>query len=185
MAKAPLKDGGRPSGERASGDRPQADRKVNREERPANKRGAARFAAVQALYQMEIGGTELADVLAEFQVYRLGKEMDGLTFREADHHYFVDLVAGVVASQTKVDPAVHVALVEDWPLKRVDATLRAILRVGAFELMAKRDVPARVVISEFIDIAKAFFVEDEPKLVNGVLDRLAHQFRPEEFEDKA
>lgn len=152
------------------------------EVRPANKRGAARLAAVQALYQMDIAGSELGDVLAEFEAFRLGKEIDGLEFREADPAWFRDVVSGVVRDQREIDPRVHKALTEGWPLKRIDVTLRAILRAGTWELGQRRDVPARVIISEYIDVAKAFFVEDEPKIVNGVLDRIAHDVRTDEFE---
>lgn len=153
-----------------------------REVRPANKRGSARLAAVQALYQMEIGGAELGDVVTEFETFRLGQEIDGIEYREADHVFFREIVAGVVAYQRDIDPRVHAALVEGWPLKRVDVTLREILRAGTFELMKRRDIPARVVISEYVDVAKAFFVEDEPKIVNGVLDGLARDLRKAEFE---
>ena len=149
--------------------------------KPANKRGTARLAAVQAIYQMEIAGAELGDVLDEFEAYRLGKEIDGMTFREADPAFFRDVVSGVVREQRRIDPAVHLALVEDWPLKRIDVTLRAILRAGAYELIARKDVPARVVINEYIDVAKAFFTEDEPGIVNGVLDRLARDLRGDEL----
>lgn len=154
-----------------------------REVRPANKRGAARLAAVQALYQMEVGGAQLADVLGEFELHRLGKEVDGEQYREADAAWFRDLVSGVVAEQRVVDPFIHKALTEDWPLKRIDTTLRAILRAGAFELMRRKDVPARVVINEYIDVTKAFYEGDEPRLVNGVIDRLAHELRPQEFDN--
>lgn len=164
--------------------KPAPARPVPRDERPANQRGAARLAAVQALYQMEIAGTGIADVVAEFELFRLGKEIDGEQYRTADAAWFRDLVSGVVEAQLEVDPRVHAALVEGWPLKRVDATLRAILRAGVYELIRRPDVPARVVITEYVDIAKAFFTEDEPKLVNGVLDRLARELRPEEFEAK-
>lgn len=164
--------------------KPAPARPVPRDERPANQRGAARLAAVQALYQMEIAGTGIADVVAEFELFRLGKEIDGEQYRTADAAWFRDLVSGVVEAQLEVDPRVHAALVEGWPLKRVDATLRAILRAGVYELIHRADVPARVVITEYVDIAKAFFAEDEPKLVNGVLDRLARELRPEEFEAK-
>ncbi len=152
-----------------------------REIRPANKRGAARLAAVQALYQMEIGGGALADVVTEFEMFRLGQEIDGDEYREADSVFFRDIVAGVVAEQRVIDPAIHQALVEDWPLKRVDVTLREILRAGLWELMKRRDVPAKVVINEYVDVAKAFFVEDEPGIVNGVLDKLARAHRADEF----
>ena len=153
-----------------------------REIKPANKRGAARLAAVQALYQMEIGGAELADVVTEFETFRLGQELDGEEYREADPIFFRDIVAGVVAEQRQIDPRVHQALVEDWPLKRIDTTLREILRAGSWELLKRKDIPAKVVITEYVDVAKAFFVEEEPKIVNGVLDKIARQLRPKEFE---
>ncbi len=147
----------------------------------ANRRGAARLAAVQALYQMEIGGTNLTEVIAEFESFRLGKELDGDQYREADADWFRDLVGGVVAEQRVIDPVINAALVADWPLKRIDATLRAILRAGVYELQQRRDVPARAVLSEYIDVAKAFFTDDEPRIVNGVLDRIAHDTRTDEF----
>mgnify|MGYP001765888995 FL=1 len=153
-----------------------------REIKPANKRGAARLAAVQALYQMEIGGGEIADVVTEFESFRLGQELDGEEYREADPIFFRDIVAGVVAEQRQIDPRVHQALVDDWPLKRIDVTLREILRAGSWELLKRKDIPAKVVISEYVDVAKAFFVEEEPKIVNGVLDKIARQLRPKEFE---
>jgi len=153
-----------------------------REVRPANKRGAARLAAVQALYQMEIGGTELADVVAEFEMFRLGQEIDGDEYREADAAFFRDVVTGVVADQKLIDPRIHQTLMEDWPLKRIDVTLREILRAGLWELMRRRDVPAKVVITEYVDIARAFFEEDEPRIVNAVLDKLVRAVRPKDFE---
>lgn len=153
------------------------------EPKPANKRGAARLAAVQALYQMDVGGVRLSDVLGEFEAYRLGQEIDGDQYRDADPAWFRDLVSGVVADQRVLDPEIHKALAEDWPLKRIDTTLRAILRAGAFELLRRKDVPAKVVINEYIDIAKAFYEGDEPRMVNGVLDKLAHRLRSGEFGD--
>ncbi|MBD8875081.1 transcription antitermination factor NusB [Roseibium polysiphoniae] len=149
--------------------------------RPANKRGVARLAAVQALYQMDVGGAPLSDVVSEFTAFRLGKELDGEQYRDADEQWFKDIVKGVVADQKFLDPFIHTALSEGWPLKRIDSLLRAILRSGGFELLRRKDVPARVIISEYIDVAKAFFQEDEPGLVNGVLDRLAHDLRNSEF----
>ncbi len=152
--------------------------------RPANKRGSARLAAVQALYQMELGNIDLADLIAEYKSFRLGKELDGNQYRDADHDWFTSIVKGVVADQRMIDPWIHTALTEDWPLRRVDSTLRAILRAGAYELYRRKDVPARVVISEYLDVAKAFYDGDEPRLVNGILDRIAHENRPDEFEEK-
>ncbi|SHL71682.1 transcription antitermination factor NusB [Roseibium suaedae] len=149
--------------------------------RPANKRGAARLGAVQALYQMDVGEVPLSTVISEFTAFRLGKELDGAQYRDADEQWFKDIVKGVVADQRLIDPFIHTALMEGWPLKRIDSLLRAILRSGAFELLRRRDVPARVIISEYIDVAKAFYEDDEPGLVNGVLDRLAHDLRNAEF----
>ncbi|MET4632975.1 transcription antitermination factor NusB [Kaistia defluvii] len=153
--------------------------------RPANQRGAARLAAVQALYQLDVGGAALTEVVAEFENYRLGKEVDGDQYRDADAAFFRDIIAGVVREQRNLDPAIHVSLTSDWPLKRIDVTLRAILRCGAYELMGRKDVPARVVITEYVDIARAFFgVGDEPRMVNGVLDTVARRLRADEFSDE-
>ena len=129
-----------------------------------------------------IGGGDLADVVTEFEAFRLGQELDGEEYREADPVFFRDVVAGVVAEQRQIDPRVHQALVDDWPLKRIDVTLREILRAGSWELLKRKDIPAKVVINEYVDVAKAFFVEEEPKIVNGVLDKIARQLRPKEFE---
>jgi N utilization substance protein B len=141
----------------------------------------ARLAAVQALYQMDLGGASLTDIIAEYEIHRLGKELDGEQYRDADAAFFRDIVAGVVADQRALDPAIDAALTGDWPLPRVDATLRAILRAGAFELASRPDVPARVVITEYVDVAKAFFEGEVPAMVNGVLDTLARRLRPAEF----
>jgi N utilization substance protein B len=147
----------------------------------ANQRGAARLAAVQALYQMELGGVALPEVLAEFETYRLGKEVDGEQYRQADRAFFRDIVSGTVRDQRRLDPAIDAALAAGWPLVRLDATLRAILRAGAFELAGRHDVPARVVISEYVEVAKAFFEQEVPGMVNAVLDQLARTLRPAEF----
>jgi N utilization substance protein B len=149
--------------------------------RPANARGASRLAAVQALYQMDIGGSSLEEVLAEFETWRLGRELDGVQYRDADPAFFRDLVAGVVRNQLELDPRIHQALAAGWPLARIDVTLRAIMRSAVQELMGRPDVPARVVITEYVDVAKAFFDDDEPRMLNGVLDTLARQLRPDEF----
>jgi len=149
--------------------------------RPANARGASRLAAVQALYQMDVGGASLEEVLAEFETWRLGQELDGVEYREADADYFREIVTGVVRNQRDLDPLIHQALTKGWPLTRIDVTLRAIMRSAAQELTGRLDVPARVVISEYVDVAKAFFEQDEPRMVNGVLDTLARDLRPAEF----
>lgn len=157
-------------------------RSAEHRSRPANQRGAARLAAVQALYQMDLGGVTPPDVIAEFEAYRLGKELDGDQYRDADAAFFRDIVTGVVRDQRQLDPAIDAALSPDWPLARIDATLRAILRCGAFELAARADVPARVVITEYVDVGKAFFEGEVLAMVNGVLDALGRTLRPAEFD---
>lgn len=151
--------------------------------RPANKRGAARLAAVQALYQMEVSDAGLSEVIAEYENFRLGRELDGEQYLEADAGWFRTIVGGVVGEQRKIDPAINTSLTPDWPLSRLDTLLRAILRAGAFELLNRRDVPARVIINEYVDVAKAFYSQEEPGIVNGVLDRMAHRLRGDEFKD--
>ncbi len=147
--------------------------------RPANKRGAARLAAVQALYQMDVAGVGILEVVAEYETYRLGQEVDGAQYLEADAQWFRAIVSGVVEQQKKIDPVIHAALTDDWPLSRLDSTLRAVMRAGAWELMHKHDVPVAVIVSEYVDIAKAFFDSEEPKMVNAVLDRIAKKQRPD------
>ena len=147
--------------------------------KPANKRCAARLAAVQALYQMDVGGTSLLETVAEYEAFRLGQEVDGETYREADAAWFRDVVSGVVRAQTEIDPLIHTSLTPDWPLARLDTTLRAILRAGTYEVLSRKDVPVAVIVTEYVDVAKAFYAEDEPRLVNAVLDRLARRSRGE------
>lgn len=154
---------------------------ADKHSRPANQRGAARLGAVQALYQMELAGASLPDIIAEFESIRLGKEVDGNQYRDADAAFFRDVVSGVVRDQRTLDPAVDDTLAKGWPLVRVDATLRAILRAGAYELASRADVPAKVVISEYVDVARAFFDADIAGVVNAVLDGLARTLRPGEF----
>jgi N utilization substance protein B len=151
-----------------------------RSEKPANKRGAARLAAVQALYQMDLTEAGLMDVVAEYEDMRLGKEIDGEKYLDADAGWFRGVVAGVVAEQKRLDPMIHSALTPDWPLARIDTLLRAVLRAGVFELSSRPDVPAKVIITEYVDVAKAFFGDDESRMVNGVLDTVARELRPAE-----
>ncbi|WP_297322174.1 transcription antitermination factor NusB [uncultured Bartonella sp.] len=145
--------------------------------RRANKRGAARLAAVQALYQMDVAGTGILEITSEYETYRLGQEVDGEQYLDADPQWFRAIISGVVGEQRQLDPLVRQRLPDDWPLSRIDSTLRAILRAGAWEIKNRRDVPIAVVISEYVDIAKAFFDGDEPRLVNAVLDRMAKDLR--------
>ncbi len=153
-----------------------------KDERKANRRGAARLAAVQALYQMDIAGTDLTDILAEFESHWLGGEVEGSKYLPAEAAFFRDIVGGVVAGQRKLDPMIDEALQKGWPLKRIEALLRAILRAGAFELEQRKDVPARVVVSEYVDVANAFVDRDETGMVNAVLDALARKLRASEFD---
>lgn len=143
--------------------------------KPANQRGAARLAAVQALYQMDVGRQTLEDTLAQFNAHHLGREIEGEQYLPADADFFRQIVTGVIRSQLDIDPMIDNALTSDWPVGRIDATLRAILRAATFELLRRRDIPASIVITEYVDIAKAFFEDDAPRLVNGVLDTIAKQ----------
>ena len=152
-----------------------------KEPRKANKRGAARLAAVQALYQMDLAGTGLNEILDEFESHWLGGEVEGAQYRPAEAAYFRDIVGGVVREQTRLDPQIDAALARGWPLRRIEAILRAVLRAGAYELACRSDVPARVVMSEYVDVAAAFVDEEETGMINAVLDQLAHQLRAAEF----
>jgi N utilization substance protein B len=151
----------------------------------ANRRGAARLAAVQALYQMDIAGTPVNDILAEFESHWLGREIEGSQYLPAEAAYFRQIVEGVIAAQRRLDPMIDRALAGGWPLKRVETVLRAVLRAGAYELDLRRDVPARVVVSEYVDVANAFLDGDETGMVNAVLDALARSLRTAEFDPAA
>lgn len=141
--------------------------------RTANQRGAARLAAVQALYQMDVGRQTLEDTLSQFSAIHAGREVEGDEYLPADADFFRQIVTGVIKAQLQIDPAVDNALVDGWPMPRIDATLRAILRAATFELLRRKDIPARVVITEYVDVAKAFYEDDAPKMVNAVLDGVA------------
>jgi N utilization substance protein B len=168
------------SKQRTSGlDKKTPDKKVP--DRKANRRGAARLAAVQALYQMDIAGAGINDIFAEFESHWLGSEVEGEQYLPAEAAFFRDIVAGVVRDQTRLDPLIDEALSKGWPLKRIDAILRAVLRAGAYELEHRKDVPGRVVVSEYVDVAHAFVDREETGMVNAVLEQIARQFRGEEF----
>ena len=149
----------------------------------ALSRSQARLAAVQALYQMDLAQTDLAAVIEEFKDHRLG-DTDNDTAAQADPEHFATLLKGVVRCQREIDPMVDRQLAEGWRLTRIDSIVRAILRAAAFELMELKDVPPRVVISEYIEVAHAFFEGDEPRVVNGVLDSLARKLRPGELPER-
>lgn len=147
----------------------------------AGRRGLARLAAVQALYQVELASADAGAVVSEFLSHRLGREIDGDQYADADRGFFADIVRGCSGRREDVDAIVASALPPDWPLARLESVLRAILRSGCYELLARSDVPARVVINEYVEIAHAFFSGKEPGMVNGVLDRVAHSLREAEL----
>lgn len=151
-------------------------------DRRANKRGAARLAAVQALYQMDLASTSLHDILAEFESHWMGREVEGEQYLPAEAAFFREVVGGVVAEQRRLDPLIDTALSDGWPLKRIETVLRAILRAGAYELEKRSDIPARVIVSEYVDVAHAFVERDETGMVNAVLDQLARRLRAAEFD---
>ena len=136
---------------------------------------------MQALYQMDIASTGLNEILAEFESHWIGQEVEGEQYLPAEAAFFRDVVSGVVRDQAKLDPLIDEALSKGWPLKRIDAILRAVLRAGSYELEHRKDVPGRVVVSEYVDVAHAFVEKDETGMVNAVLDQIARQFRADEF----
>lgn len=148
----------------------------------SQSRSAARLAAVQALYQQQMEGTALTRLLDEFHQHRLGREVDdedheGEVFADADVAFFDDVVRGVDARRDEIDAALTAKLSAGWTLVRLDKTMLQILRAGCFELMARVDVPKASVISEYVDVAKAFFDDREAKFVNGILDAVAKDVR--------
>ncbi|HPG89198.1 MAG TPA: transcription antitermination factor NusB [Hyphomicrobium sp.] len=148
---------------------------------PISARTAARVAAVQALYQMDLAGTDINDVIAEFLNVRFTPEGRDETIEGADRTFFADILRAVLRRQREIDPLIDEQLATGWRLVRVDSILRAVLRAGAAELVDRNDVPGRVVINEYINVARFFFSEEEPRVVNGVLDKIAHAVRPQEF----
>jgi N utilization substance protein B len=140
-------------------------------------RSAARLAAVQALYQHHLEATQTARLLDEFHQHRLGHTIDEDEFADAEVDFFDDLVRGAIARRDEIDDLLTAKLAEGWTLKRLDKTMLQILRAGAYELIARPDVPVAAAISEWVDVAKAFFDDREAKFVNGVLDALAKDVR--------
>lgn len=149
------------------------------------QRAAARLASVQALYQMEVTGKGLNEILAEFETFWIGGEIEGVQYEEADVDLFRDIVQGVLKDQRAIDQAADKVLQEGWPLRRIEAVLRAVLRAGVYELKSRTDVPARVIITEYVDVAAAFLADNEVGMTNAVLDRLARQLRADEFLTRA
>jgi transcription antitermination protein NusB len=141
-------------------------------------RSAARLAAVQALYQQEMEGTPVARLIHEFHHHRLGATIEGDTYAQAEHSFFDDLVAGTDARRDEIDELIATRLAEGWSLERLDKPMKAILRAGAYELIARADVPVATVISEYVDVADAFYDKREKGFVNGLLDAIAKSARP-------
>ena len=143
----------------------------------SQSRSVARLAAVQALYQRQMEGTKLPRLLDEFHQHRLGKVIEEDQYAEAEVEFFDDIVSGVAARQEEVDKALADRLAQGWSIPRLDKTMLQILRAGTYELMARADVPVGTVISEYVDVAHAFFDQREAKFVNGVLDAVAKDVR--------
>lgn len=140
-------------------------------------RSVARLAAVQALYQMEVSGAGVDSVIREFGEHRFDRDVEGEQLAAADETFFAELAKGVVANQAKIDQGVVKRLASGWRLERLDATARAVLRAGAYELMFRPDVPTEVVINEYVEIAKSFFEGPESGFINGALDAIARDAR--------
>ena len=141
-------------------------------------RSAARLAAVQALYQQEMEGTPLPRLLKEFHDHRLGATIEDERYHDAEHDFFDDIVTGADARREEIDTLIGQRLAEGWSLERLDRPMRAILRAGAYELIARADVPVGSVISEYVDVAHAFYDKRESGFVNGLLDAIAKEARP-------
>lgn len=144
-------------------------------------RSAARLAVVQALYQMEVSGKGINEIFAEFESHWMGREIEGVQYKPAEVSFFRDILQGVLTDQLAIDRQIDQALSTGWPLARVEAVMRATLRAGAYEMRARRDVPSRVVIKEYVDVAGAFFGPTESGMVNAVLDKIARQEREQEI----
>jgi N utilization substance protein B len=140
-------------------------------------RSVARLAAVQALYQMETSAAGVETVVREFTDHRFDRDLEGEALAAADEGFFAEIVRGAVAEQGAIDRAIARRLASGWKLERIDATLRAILRAGAFELMQRRDIPTEIVIDEYLEITKSFFEGPESGFVNGALDAIARDER--------
>lgn len=148
---------------------------------PPVARKAARLGAVQALYQMDIAGTDVGETLAQFSSRAAGDDFEAGDCGEADYKFLAEIVNGAVREQKTIDVEINRVLDAGWPLPRLDATVRSILRAAAYEMIFMERVPARVTITEYVDVTHAFYDGEEPRFVNGVLDALARAKRPAEF----
>jgi N utilization substance protein B len=143
----------------------------------SKSRSTARLAAVQALYQMEMEGTALAPLLHEFHQHRLGATIEDVTYSPAEQGFFDDVVSGVDARRAEIDALIMAKLAKGWALDRLDKPMRQILRAGTYELLARADVPVGTVISEYVDVAHAFYERREAGFVNGLLDAISKDVR--------
>ncbi|MEZ5655618.1 MAG: transcription antitermination factor NusB [Sphingobium sp.] len=143
----------------------------------ARSRSAARLAAVQALYQQQMEGTPIPLLLHEFHQHRLGATIEDVTYADAEVSFFDDIVKGVDARSDEIDQLIAGKLSTGWSLERLDKPMRQILRAGSYELLARIDVPTATVISEYVDVAKAFYDKREAGFVNGLLDAVAKAVR--------
>jgi len=143
----------------------------------SKSRSAARLAAVQALYQWQMEATPLARLLDEFHQHRLGREIEDAQYADAEVAFFDDVVSGVIARQEEIDALLTERLAAGWSIERLDKTMLQILRAGTYELLARADIPTGTAISEYVDVAHAFFDEREAKFVNGLLDAVAKAVR--------
>lgn len=147
-------------------------------------RAAARLAATQALYQMDVAAKGINEILAEFETYWIGQEIEGEQYKPAEIEFFRDVLHGVLGQQVAIDQLIDATLATGWPLARVEAVMRAVLRAATYELRKRTDIPARVVITEYVDVAAAFLGRDETGMINAVLDKVARDLRPTEFESR-
>lgn len=143
----------------------------------SKSRSAARLAAVQALYQIEMEGTQLSVLLHEFHQHRLGATIEDVTYAQAEESFFDDIVTGVDKRRAEIDALVSARLSKGWSLERLDKPMRQILRAGTYELLGRKDVPTGTVISEYVDVAHAFYDKREAGFVNGLLDAVAKDVR--------
>ena len=146
-------------------------------------RAAARLNATQALYQMEVAAKGLNEIFAEFETFWIGREIEGDQYKPAELEFFRDILNGVLRDQVAIDQLIDATLARGWPLARVEAVMRAVLRAATYELKKRKDIPARVVITEYVDVASAFLGREETGMINAVLDKIARDLRNEEFSE--
>lgn len=160
---------------------PSQQQRSERQDRVVRRRRAARLAAVQALYQAEIGSAPPDKVALEFLQHRLTEDLDGLTLGDIDQQLFLDVFRGTHETRQEMDDMLMAVIAEDWSVERLDSMLRHILRAGAWELGYHPQAPAKVVVAEYVGLAHDFFAAREAGMANGMLNRLARDLRPDEF----